>query len=291
MGILLALGAALGWAGLDASRKVLVRDLAPTVLVVWLTVGQALPFLVWSLAVGRWPEPGYAAPGLACLGLNVLANVAFVQAVKVSPLSLTIPYLSLTPVFTTLVAVPLLGEIPASVQLAGIGAVVIGALLLHGGGAKEAGAGWLGPFRAFARERGSVLMTGVALLWSLTAALDKVALAHAPVPFHALVQTGGVGALLLVLLGAQRRLPELGQVRRRPGAYALAVVFAVAGVALGLLAIQLVLVALVETIKRAVGMTMSVLVGRALFGEPVTAAKLVAVALMVAGTAAIVLSP
>lgn len=290
MGILLALGAALGWAGLDASRKVLVRDLAPTVLVVWLMVGQALPFLVWSLAVGRWPEPGYAAPGLACLGLNVLANVAFVHAVKVSPLSLTIPYLSFTPVFTTLVGVPLLGEIPAPVQLGGIGAVVIGALLLHGGGAKE-GAGWLAPFRAFARERGSVLMTGVALLWSITAALDKVALAHAPVPVHALVQTGGVGALLLLLLAAQRRLPELRQVRRRPGAYALAVVFATAAVALGLLAIQLVLVALVETIKRAVGMTMSVVVGRALFGESVTAAKLVAVALMAAGTAAIVLSP
>ncbi len=287
MGIALAVGAALAWAGLDASRKTLARDVAPTVLVAWLMLGQGLPFLVWSGIDGRWLGPGYALPGLACLALNVLANVAFVQAVKLSPLSLTIPYLSLTPALTTLIAVPLLGELPAPQQLAGIGAVVAGAFLLHAGGE---GGGVLGPIRAFVRERGSVLMTAVAMMWSATAALDKVALGHASVPAHALVQTAGVGGVLLVWLVWRGRLRELAAIRRRAPAYLLAVGFATAAVALQLFAIRVVMVALMETIKRAIGMTASVVVGRAMFREPITAAKIAAVALMAAGTAAITLA-
>jgi multidrug transporter EmrE-like cation transporter len=47
------------------------------------------------------------------------------------------------------------------------------------------------------------------------------------------------------------------------------------------------LVGLVETVKRVVNLVLSVVVGRALFGEAVTAPKLVGAGLMAAGVAAI----
>lgn len=184
-------------------------------------------------------------------------------------------------------AVPLLGELPTPVQLAGIATVVLGALFLHAGAGP--GAGVLGPFRAFLRERGSVLMVSVALMWSLTAVLDKVALDHASVPAHGLVQTGGVGAVLLIYLAARGRAGELADARHRPLVMGLAVVFATAAIAFQLLAIRVLLVALVETIKRAVGMISSVVLGRVLFGEAFTTRKMLAVLLMSVGTALLTL--
>lgn len=287
IGLGLALATSLAWARLDASRKALVRDVAPIPLVVVMTFGQAPLFLVWAARDGGWLGPGYAIPGLTVLGLNVLSNVAFVQAIRISPLSLTIPFLSFTPVFTTLVAVPLLGEVPSPVQLAGIGTVVLGAMVLHSG--RGSGGGLLGPFRSFLREKGSVLMTAVALMWSMTAALDKVALDHASVPAHGLVQTGGVGVVLLVFLVARGRVSELGHARRRPVVMLVAIGFATAAIAFQLLAIRVMLVALVETIKRAIGMISSVVVGRVMFDEALTPQKIVAIVLMTAGTALLTL--
>ena len=286
LGLVYALATAVAWAGLDASRKVLVRDMRPIPLVVALTFGQAPLFFGWAALEGAWLTGGYALPGLTVLGLNVLANVAFVQAVRVSPLSLTVPFLSFTPVFTTLLAIPLLGELPTPVQLAGIATVVVGALVLHAGAEGE---GALGPFRAFLREKGSVLMMAVALMWSLTAVLDKVALDHASVPAHGLVQTGGVGLVLLLHLLAGGRGRELGHARKRPRVMLLAIAFAAAAIAFQLLAITVLLVALVETIKRAIGMISSVVVGRVLFDEAFNGRKVVAVVLMSAGTALLTL--
>jgi len=264
----------------------LTKDLSATALVTLLTLGQAPAFVVWAAIDGGWfHDAGYLLPGLGCLLINLLANVAFVRALALSPLSLTIPFLSFTPVFASLLAIPLVGELPNAMQSGGIAAVVAGALLLHAG----SGAGLLGLFGAFARERGSVLMVIVAALWSGTAVLDKVALGHASLAAHALVQTAGIGIALLLYLLARGRGAELGKVRESRLAMLGAIAFATLALALQLAAIQATLVAIVETVKRAVGMVMSVVLGRLVFAEPVTTAKVSAIVLMAAGTAAIVL--
>ena len=286
LALVLIFANALAWSGLDVMRKVLTKDLSSTALVTLLTLGQAPAFVVWAVIDGGWfRDAGYLLPGLGCLLINLLANVAFVRALALSPLSLTIPFLSFTPVFASLLAIPMVGELPTAVQALGIAAVVAGALLLHAG----SGAGVLGLFRAFARERGSVLMVIVAAMWSCTAVLDKVALSHASLAAHALVQTAGIGIVLLLYLLARGRGAELGGVRGASAAMLGAVAFATAALALQLAAIQATLVAIVETVKRAVGMVMSVVLGRLVFAEPVTGAKVVAIVVMAAGTAAIVL--
>ena len=65
-------------------------------------------------------EPGYWRYGLPDILLNVAANLLFLHAVRVSPLSLTIPFLSFTPVFSALSASVLLGEWPSGSALLGI---------------------------------------------------------------------------------------------------------------------------------------------------------------------------
>lgn len=283
LGLAVALGSSCCWAGLDATRKALVKRLAPVTAAMWLSLAQAPGFFAWAAASGglRLELASYALPGFGALGLHVVANVLLMKALQLSPLSATIPFLSFTPVFTSLIAFGLLGERLGVGQWIGIALVVGGALLVNARPGES-------PWRALRREPGSLMVVGVAGCWSLTANLDKMALEHATLPLHAALQTGGVGLALLgwVLL---RRAP-LAVPRAAWPSFLGSVAFAAGALALQLWAIQLILVGLVETLKRAVGMTSSVLVGRVAFDEPITARKSVAIALMAGGTALVLLT-
>jgi multidrug transporter EmrE-like cation transporter len=97
------------------------------------------------------------------------------------------------------------------------------------------------------------------------------------------VQSVGIALCVLLLLALRGQLGSLGTVRRCPGVYTLALFVAALAQALQLLALPLVVVSLYEAIKRCIGMTMAVVNGALFFGEPVTARKLLAIALMSTG--------
>jgi drug/metabolite transporter (DMT)-like permease len=281
---------ALAWSGFDLTRKLLLGRVDPMPLVFALTALQTPLMVGWWLAAGGGVGiggGGYWVPALLSIGLNVVGNVLFVVAIKVSPLSLTIPLLSFTPVFTTLLAVPMLGQVPGRWDLAGIALVVVGALTLHV--APGRGRGPLALARAFLRERGSVMMAAVALLWSVTPPLDKLAIDHASPPFHGLVLSAGVAAGLGVILAGRGRLGALRVVGERPGLVVVA--FLVSGVALALqlVAIQMVFVSLVETVKRGLGNAAAAATGAWVFHERVGRWQWLAVAVMGAGVALILL--
>jgi drug/metabolite transporter (DMT)-like permease len=289
-GLAVGVGSSLGWAGLDATRKSLVRRVDPLPLVVWLTLGQLPLFVAWAVLDGRWVQHvDYVWPAAGSVALNVAANLLYMHAVRLSPLSLTVPLLSFVPVFTAIVANPILGELPSPLQLVGIGAVVVGALLLNAGATE--GRGPLRLLRALVREPGSLPMLGVALCWSLTIVVDKIAIAHTSVSVHAAVLNAGIGVTLLVWMIARRDLARLGQIRRARAMLVVAVSFGACALGLQLLAIQTVDVAVFEAIKRAIGIVAAVTVGRIAFAEPVTGYKVAAVAAMAVGTAAILAGP
>ncbi len=287
LGIGLTVGSALCWSGLDASRKVLVQRLSPVALLVLLTFGQMPLFGIWALVSGdtitSWD---YALPALASLGLNVVANLCFFRAVTVSALSLTVPLLAFVPVFTTIAANPILGEIPGPQQIGGIGVVVLGALVLNAGAAKDRHP--LAFARALMREPGSLPMLVTALCWSLTIVVDKLATAHAGFGIHGAVLNAGLGVVGLSLLASRGQLRELGAVRKAWKPLLFAVCVGALGLGGQLVAVQHLFAALVEAGKRAIGVTMSVVVGRLVFKEPVTRFKVAAVVLMSCGAGLIV---
>jgi drug/metabolite transporter (DMT)-like permease len=281
----LALGAALGWSLFDLTRRELAGRTSAWPLVVWITVGALPLLLVWGWTSGDWRlEPsGYLLPGLGSTALNVAANVAYFRSLQLSPLSVSLPMLSLTPVFSAGFGALWLAESIGARGMAGIALVVAGAVLLSL--RREGG----GRARGLAIERGSALMAFVALCWSATLLLDKLALRHAGAPVHALVLNAGVALGGVVALGAGGRLAELGGVRRYAGWLAAAVACGAGALACQLLAIQRLPIGLVETLKRGLGGALAVVWGRACFAEPVTWPKLAAVALMVGGVALLLL--
>jgi len=285
--MLLVLGCALAFSGADVFRKLLAGSIRPVPLLFALAAGMVPAFLVWYLLQGApTPAAGYWVPGLSSTLINVAANLAFLEAVRRSPLSLTIPFLSLTPVFTTLLAIPMLGETPGGRQWLGITAVVVGAFWLNLGGESRS---LKGAWQSFMEEPGSRLMVMVSLLWSLAMPLDKMAVSEAGAAFHGIVLGGGV-ALALVLLAALRgTLGEFRDLRHRPGMLTLGVILSVVALALQLVAIRLVWVGFVETMKRGVGSFLALLWGRLIFGEAFAVHRFIAVALMGSGVALILL--
>lgn len=278
--LLLVVGSSLAWSAHDVTRKFLVGRVRPVPLAFLLTAAAAPLFAVW-IAIDGTPalKPGYALPAVSSVLLNIAANLMFFVALRASALSVTIPLLSLTPVFTALLGIPMLGEVPTPLQGLGIFLVVAGAFALN-----------LPEERPYWRwERGAALMTAVAFLWSLTVPLDKMAMARASAPFHATVLCGGVAAGVLAMLVWQRRLGELADLRHVRGVFVLALVTSILALGLQLLAIQQVWVGLMETLKRGLGNVSAVILGRAVFGEPVTLRKLLAVGLMAVGVGLILI--
>ncbi|MDH3255737.1 MAG: DMT family transporter [Acidobacteriota bacterium] len=287
LGVLLILGSSLAYSTLDLLRKVLVARLDAASLLFYLSVGQLPFFAAWMLAEGSPSiEPAYYLPAGISVALNIAANLLFMEAVRVSPLSLTVPFLSLTPVFTAILGIPILGEMPGLMRWAGVLIVVLGASQLN------LGAAGLAPrdvMKALGRERGSLLMVTVALCWSIAMPLDKVALTHASVAIHGFVLNAGVAAGMVVMLAARGRLSRLGEAARAWRLLSIGVLVSVVGLAFLLLALGYVWVAVAETLRRALGSVAALGIGRVVFEEPVTAAKALGVALMSAGVALILL--
>jgi len=284
-GFALGIAAALCWAGLDVVRKALAGKASPTALAVFLLLGQ-LPFLgVWAAYDQTWiTDARYWPPAVASMAMNAFANVFFMRSVQLSPLSRTVPFLSLTPVFSALAAMPLLGEVPGTMHWAGISLVVVGALVLN----SDLSDSW---WRSVTHEKGAPYMIAVAVLWAFSTALDKRALGHASPASHAFLLSGGSATILVMWILSRGKQSELRGVVEAPKGLLVGLIgFAVAALALQMVALQWLWVAVIETLKRAFGVVGSVVSGRLFFGEPITGRKLVAMGLMVAGTGLLALT-
>lgn len=279
---------ALAWSGMDALRKVLAARIEPLPLAGLLMLGQLPLYLIWTALDGRATvASGYWLPGIIDVACNLVAQVLFVSAVRASPLSRTIPMLSFTPVFAVGTGALILGELPGPLQVVGIGGVVLGAMLLQ---LERGDLGALGRFlRAWAREPGVPMMLGVASLWSVTMVLDKLCLRYAAVPMHALLHVSGMclGLLTLLALRGQTSKMAAAQAHWRP--YLASIVVVGVATASQLLAVQVVLVSVVEAVKRATGLAAAVVNGRLLFDEAITRRKVAAVVVMAVGVGAVVL--
>jgi drug/metabolite transporter (DMT)-like permease len=264
------------------SKKVLLR--ADERIVAWSRFLFASPFLLALLIVVRLPPldgPFWGAM-LALIPLEVVALLLYLRAIKVSPLSLTIPFLSLTPVFLVVSGRILLGERIGPVGGAGIGLIVAGGYLLQ---IHAVRGGWLGPVRAILAEEGSRLMILVAAIYSLTSALGKVAILHSsPAAFAILyLPVLAAAAAPVVLLTAGPSLPQL----RIHWGLLFAIGFAEAAMTIfHCLAISQVQAAYMIAVKRT-SLIFSVGYGYILFNETRIRQRLAGSLLMLAGVALI----
>ena len=177
---------ALSLATADALSKKVLDDNTDPYIVAWARTGYAAPFIAVIIPFIDIPELDnvfYLVTFLA-VPLDIMAVLLYMKAIKVSPLSLTLPFLSLTPVFLIGTSYVILGERPDRFGFIGIMLVVIGAYLLN---VHTISQGFLAPFKAIAKEKGSVLMIIVAFIFSIGVCLGKIAIQHSSTEFFCVV--------------------------------------------------------------------------------------------------------
>jgi uncharacterized membrane protein len=180
--IILSLVSAFSLATSDAlTKRVITRE--NEYVIAWFRIIFALPVLaVSALFSGPLPKIDitFCMAFIVALPLEIIAILLYYKALRVSPLSLSLPFLSATPVFLILISFVLIGQKVSTIGGVGIVLVGLGGYTLN---LSSLHSGFIEPFRAIARERGSLYMLIIAFIYAATSALSKIGVAHSSAPF------------------------------------------------------------------------------------------------------------
>lgn len=154
--------------------KLLLKKTNAFVIIWWLF---ALSLPVFFLAFLLSPRPQLNAEFwktvAVLLPIEILSMLLYLRALKISPISIVLPFLALTPVFSVLTSAVILGERLGFSGITGVGLVSLGAYILNVHSFRE---GLLAPFRNILREKGALLMLIVAFNYSITSVMGKKAM-------------------------------------------------------------------------------------------------------------------
>ncbi|RJQ41072.1 MAG: EamA family transporter [Nitrospiraceae bacterium] len=184
MWAVLALISAFTLATSDALTKKALKN-SNEYLVAWFRFIFSLPLLLilwFFIPTPKLDTEFYRAFAIA-LPLEIVTIILYIKALRVSPMSLTLPFLAITPVFLIFISYLLVGEKVSFNGGIGIFLIAAGSYTLNIDKIKT---GIFEPFRSIPREKGSVFMIGVALIYCFTASLGKIAIEHSSPLFFAI---------------------------------------------------------------------------------------------------------
>ncbi len=248
--------------------------------VTWSIFAFSVPFIIPVFLISGVPEvqSDFYWSCSASLVLNMVAYTMFVKAVKISPLALTYPFLSFTPAFIILTGFLFLGEIPSIQGMIGILSIVLGAYVIN---FEKIGEGFFSPVKAIFREKGSLLMLGVSLLWSFAATFDKVAVVSSDPYFFILVLNTGFFVLYIPFL--MKSNPGIkGELRRHFWELLVLGLFSALIGIFQMTSLQTGYVSYVIAIKRS-GMIFAIIFGILLFNEKLSFFRLAGTVFMLTG--------
>jgi uncharacterized membrane protein len=135
------------------------------------------------------------------------------KALKVSPLSLTVPFLAFTPGFIILTGWIILGEKISAGGFSGIILIIAGAYLLNLSKTRD---GLLEPLKAIFREPGSRLMLPVSFLYAFTSTIGKLAIIHSNPYFFGIIYNMALAMLMALFLPAAAYAEPVKTLLRKP---------------------------------------------------------------------------
>ncbi|MCK5474663.1 MAG: DMT family transporter [Candidatus Aenigmarchaeota archaeon] len=239
-----------------------------------------LPFMaliLLSIPIPLLDSTFYAA-AFSSAFVNMFSTILYLKAIKESPLSLTIPFLSFAPIFILVIASVFFGEFPGIYGIAGVFLVVIGTYLLNLSKTKE---GLLAPFKAILKEKGSRYMLVVAFLYSITTSLDKLAVTHSSPLFYAVVFNSLLSLFMFfaMLKFSKNHLTDLR--KHKKVLFPAGFFMALASIAY-FMSLSMILVVFVSAIKRTNSL-FSIFYGKYFFGEDNIKERLLGAFIMILG--------
>jgi drug/metabolite transporter (DMT)-like permease len=282
--ILLALATAFFNASAATVTKRYFSDLPPWEMGMIPTVyaGLLCLLLLPFIDIPRLDSVFWWAWGLS-VPLMVIALFFQYWAIKLSPLSLTMPYLSFTPAFVILTGFLLMDEILNVWGLLGVLSIAFGGYVLNV--ERGSGRGLADPIKAVFREPGSWRMLVTAIIFSLTGVFGRMGVLHSSPLFFGLTLFPAL-ALAFLLTGLILGQTRLSSLWLKPGPAVLAGTCVTLEILFHHLSIALVKSAYMLAVKR-LNTLISVIYGGLIFREQNIAVRLAGTALMLLGVAMI----
>jgi drug/metabolite transporter (DMT)-like permease len=276
----LSLLAALSLATSDALTKRFFSNLSPLMMGI-IRLGYALPWLLAALFFIPWVIPDTTFWFCIAIGLplEALAFYCYMKALKISPLSLTVPFLAFTPGFIILTGWIILGEEISPGGFYGIILIIVGAYFLN---LSKTRYGLLAPLMAIFREPGSRLMLLVSFIYAFTSTIGKLAIIHSNPYFFGITYNMALAMLMTLFLPAAANAEPVKNLVRRPliglilGALVATTIFS------HMLAISMTNVAYMISLKRT-SLLFGVLYGALWFKEEKITERLTGAIIMITG--------
>lgn len=142
-------------------------------LVGWFGLLFSVPFLAILFFSNKLPafDPALIGLILAAMPFEIIAAILYYKALKASDISITVPFLALTPIFAAFLAFIMMGEALSAQGIFGVCLISIGVYSLN---IKEVKRGLIHPIKAIFANRGSVYMALVGLIFGVTATISKM---------------------------------------------------------------------------------------------------------------------
>ncbi len=286
--VILTLLSAFSLATSDAlTKRVITRE--NEYVIAWFRLVIALPALGIALLLsGPVPQMDrtYMVSFCTALPLELGAIFLYYKALRISPLSLTLPFLSATPVFLILFSLVIVGDPVSPAGAAGIVLIGLGGFTLNLSNLRS---GIFGPLRAVVRERGSLYMLSIALVYGFTSSLGKLAIDHSSPAFFGTTYFLALALLLLPFIVRRSGLARFpSMLRENARAALLPGLFDAVATLAHVYAMSMTNVAYMIALKRT-SLLMGSLYGFLLFGERQMRERMAGAILMFAGFVVIVL--
>lgn len=248
LGFLLAFGTAVSEALKDITSKYNLHHIDEYTAAFSMHLVQSLLLLPLVFYFGlEYMSPRFLWALLASSVLQLIVILLYFKAIKRSELSVTVPLVTLTPLFMLITSPIMIGEFPSLLGIGGIVLIVAGTYISNLSEAKE---NFFAPFVSLVKNQGSRYMLLVAFIWSITANIDKIGVEETSPIYWSFAKDFVILIYMIPILIWKSKKPLL-QIRNRKWPLFLVGFFRSASVLTQMFAIQFILVAYVISIKRA----------------------------------------
>ncbi len=289
MGTLLSIFSAFLWSLFDVIRKKAVKNNSALKVIFIIILSQFFFFscllLISDLQINL---RAYFLLGLFLVILNVLSLYLFLLVLKSGKISIYIPMLSFTPFFSAIYSKMILNEELIFIQYLGMLFIVVGSLTLHSSQFNSQTN--LSITYKFFKSKNLFYILIVSLIWSLTPVLDKECLKYTGIYLHGFLQSFGMLLLFpLILLNSKKYKSTLIKKMDYDLIFFLIVILGFLTTFIQLMALQYVFVAELESLKRGIGIVLSLVFGHFIFKEEVNLKKIFSVIVIICGVNLLIL--
>ncbi len=283
LGIIFSFISAILWAVFDTVRKKAVQNNSPLKIIFIVIMSQLVFFsllLVFSDFNIQFNK--YTSLAIVLIFLNVLSLFLFLLILKSGEVSIYIPMLSFTPFFSALYSKIILNEELIFIQYFGLVLIILGSLFLHSTQFKSNNLIII--TYSFFKNKKSLMILIVSLIWSLTPVLDKECLKYTDIYLHGFIQAIGMMIVLpLLLFNKKISVGVLKEKTQHNFLLYLVIILGFLTTYTQLIALQDVYVAELESLKRGIGIILSVAFGYFFFHEKINLKKILSVFVIVIG--------